>query len=70
MSILHVVDVAVDLQLVIHGSNDDVEAVSNQSDLLVEFGVSGQSIDSNTGELGEVLLDARSLFEEPLQKQH
>ena len=65
MAVLHVVDVAQKLELVIHGGDDGVEAVSDQSDLLVEFSISGQRVNGDGGELGEVLLDAGSLLDEP-----
>ena len=66
MAVAQVVDVTQKLELVVHGGNDGVEAVSNQSNLFVELGITGQSINSNSGELGEVLQDARSLLEEPI----
>ena len=66
MAVLHVVDVTQKLELVIHGGDDGVEAVSNQSDLLVEFRVSGEAINASSGELGEELEEAGSLLEEPL----
>jgi hypothetical protein len=67
VSVAHVVDVAQQLQFVAHGSNDGVQAVSDQSDLLLVIGIARQSIDSDIGELDEMLLDARSLLEEPAQ---
>ena len=68
MAVLHVVDVTQKLELVIHGGDDSVETVSDQSDLLVEFGITGQGISGNSGELGEVLLGAGSLLEEPVDR--
>ena len=67
MGVLHVVDVTQKLELVVHGGDDGVETVSDQSDLFVVFGITGQSIDGNSGELGEVLLGAGSLLEEPIE---
>ena len=66
VAVLHVVDVAEDLELVVHGGDDGVEAVSDQRDLLVEFGVSGQRINGDGRELGEELEIARSFPEEPI----
>ena len=68
VSVLHVVDVTQKLELVVHGGDHGVQTVSDQSDLLVEFGIASQSINTNSGELGEVLLDAGRLLEEPLDK--
>ena len=69
MSVFHVVDVAQELQFIIHGGNDSIQAVSNQSNLLVVVSIVRQGINGNSGELGEVFLDARSLLEEPLSKK-
>jgi hypothetical protein len=68
VSVFHVVDVAQKLQFVIHSGNDGVQAVGDQSHLLVVIGVASQRVDWNIGELGEMFLDARSLLEEPLLK--
>ncbi len=65
VAVFHVVDVAQKLQFVIHGRNDSIQTVSDESDLLVVVTVGRQGIDGDSGELGEVLMDARSLFEEP-----
>jgi len=65
MAVFHVVDVAQELQFVIHSRDDSVQAVSDESDLLVVVTIGRQGIDGDSGELGEVLLDARSLLEEP-----
>ncbi len=65
MAVFHVVDVAQKLQFVIHSRNDSVQTVSDESDLLVVVVVGRQGIDGDSGELGEVLLDAGSLLEEP-----
>ena len=70
MAVLHVVDVAQKLELVIHGSDDDIETVSDQSDLLVVFGIAGEGINSDSGELGEVLLGAGSILEEPVDRSN
>ena len=64
MAVLHVVHVTIDLQFVVQSGNNDVQAVSNQSDLLVEFGIASQGIDGHCGELGEMLLGAGSFLEE------
>ena len=69
VSVFHVVDVAQELQFIIHGGNDSIQAVSNQSNLLVVVSIVRQGINGNSGELGEVFLDARSLLEEPLSKK-
>ena len=68
VAVLHVVDVAQKLELVVHGSDDGVQTVSDQSDLLVEFGIAGQGINGDSGELGEVFLEAGRLLEEPFNK--
>ena len=68
VAVLHVVDVAQKLELVVHGSDDGVQTVSDQSDLLVEFSIAGQGITGDSGELGEVFLEARRLLEEPFNK--
>ena len=68
VAVLHVVDVAQKLELVIHGGDDGVETICNQSDLLVVFGIAGQGINSDSGELREMFLGARSLLEEPVHR--
>ena len=68
VAVLHVVDVTQKLELVIHGGDDGVETISDQSDLFVVFGITGQGIDGNSGELGEVLLGAGRLLEEPVDR--
>ncbi len=65
VGVAHVVDVAENLQFVVHGSDDGVQTVSDQSDLLLVFIITSQSVDSDTGELGEEFLDAGSFLEEP-----
>ena len=65
MTVLHVVDVAQKLELVIHGGDDFIQTVGNKSDLFVVFDITGQGIDGNFGELREVLLGAGGLLEEP-----
>jgi hypothetical protein len=49
--------------LVIHSGNDGVQAVGDQSHLLVVIGVASQRVDWNISELCEVFLDAWSLLE-------
>ena len=68
VSVLHVVDVTQKLELVVHGGDHGVQTVSDQSDLLVEFGIAGQGINGDSGELGEVFLEAGRLLEEPFNK--
>ena len=68
VAVLHVVDVAQNLKFVVHGRNNGVQTVGDQSDLLVEFIIAGQGINGNSGELGEVFLEAGSLLEEPFNK--
>jgi hypothetical protein len=65
VSVFQVVDVAQKLQLVIHGGNDGIQAVGDESHLLDVVAVASQRVDWNIGELGEMFLDARSLLEEP-----
>jgi hypothetical protein len=65
VSVFQVVDVAQQLQLVIHGGNDGVQAVGDECHLLDVVAVASQRVDWNIGELGEMFLDARSLLEEP-----
>ncbi len=66
MSVAHVIDVAQKLQFVIQSRDDSVNTVGYEGDLLLVIGIAGQSIGSNTGELGEEFLDAGSLLEKPL----
>ena len=70
MTVLHVVDVAQKLELVIHGGDDFIQTVGNKSDLFVVFDITGQGIDGNFGELREVLLGAGSLLEEPVDRSN
>ena len=65
VSVTHVVDVTQQLQFIVHGGNDGIQAVSNQSNLLVVVSIARQGIDGNSGELDEVFLGAGSLLEEP-----
>jgi hypothetical protein len=65
VGVAHVVDVAENLQFVVHGSDDGVQTVSDQSDLLLVIIITSQSVDSDIGELGEEFLDAGSFLEEP-----
>ena len=65
VSVAHVVDVAQKLQFVIQSRDDSVNTVGDEGDLLLVVGVSGQSVDSDIGELGEEFLDAGSILEEP-----
>ena len=67
VAVSHVVDVAQKLELVVHGGDDDIEAVSDEGNLLVELGIGGQSTVGNLGELGEVLLEAGSASKEPIE---
>jgi hypothetical protein len=66
VSVAHVIDVAQKLQFVIQSRDDSVNTVGYEGDLLLVIGIAGQSIGSNTGELGEEFLDAGSLLEKPL----
>jgi hypothetical protein len=68
VSVTHVVDVAQQLQFIVHGGNDGIQAVSNQSNLLVVVSIARQGINGNSGELDEVFLGAGSLLEEPFSK--
>ena len=68
MAVLHVVDVAQNLELVVHGGDDGVQTVGNQSNLLVEFCIAGQGINRYSGELGEELLVAGGFLEEPFHQ--
>ena len=68
VAVLHVVDVAQNLEFVVHGRNNGIQTISDQSDLFVEFIIAGQSINGDSGELGEVFLEAGSLLEEPFNK--
>ena len=69
MSVTHVIDIAQKLEFIVHGGNDGVQAVSDEGNLLVVLGIVGQRIDSNVGELGEVLLSTGSLLEESVNPQ-
>jgi hypothetical protein len=66
VSVAHVVNVTQKLQFVIQSGDDGVNTVGDEGDLLLVIGIAGQSIGSDTGELGEEFLDAGSLLEEPL----
>jgi hypothetical protein len=66
VGVAHVVYVAQKLQFVIQSGDDGVNTVGDEGDLLLVIGIAGQSIGSDTGELGEEFLDAGSLLEEPL----
>jgi hypothetical protein len=66
VSVAHVIDVAQKLQFVIQSRDDSVNTVGYEGDLLLVIGIAGQSIGSDTGELGEEFLDAGSLLEKPL----
>jgi hypothetical protein len=66
VGVAHVIDVAQKLQFVIQSRDDSVNTVGYEGDLLLVIGIAGQSIGSNTGELGEEFLDAGSLLEKPL----
>ena len=68
VAVSHVVDVAQELQLVVHGGDDDVEAVSDEGNLLVELGVSCQVGVGDLRELGKVLLETRSASEQSVAK--
>jgi hypothetical protein len=57
------------LQFIVHGGSDGIQAVSNQSNLLVVVSIARQVIDGNCGELAEVSLGAGSLLEEPYKKK-
>ena len=63
MSVAQVVDVAQQLEFVVH--DDRVQAVGDQGDLFIELDIAGQRINGDFAELGKVFLDAGSLFEEP-----
>ncbi len=69
VGVAHVVDVAQKLQFVAGSGDHGVQAVGDQSDLLVVIGITGQSVDIDIGELGKVFLNAGSLLEEPLIKK-
>jgi hypothetical protein len=66
VSVAHVIDVAQKLQFVIQSRDDSVNTVGYEGDLLLVIGIAGQSIGSNTGELGEEFLDAGSFLKKPL----
>jgi hypothetical protein len=66
VGVAHVIDVAQKLQFVIQSRDDSVNTVGYEGDLLLVIGIAGQSIGSDTGELGEEFLDAGSLLEKPL----
>ena len=66
MAVLHVVDVAQNLELLLHDGDDFIQTVGNKGDLLVVFDITSQGVDGNFGELGEVFLGAGSLLEEPV----
>jgi hypothetical protein len=67
VGVFHVVDVTQKLQFVTHSGNGGVQAVGDESHLLVVIGIASQRVDCNIGELSEMFLDAGSLLGEPIQ---
>jgi hypothetical protein len=68
VGVAHVVDVAQQLEFVIHGRDDRVQTVGDQGDLFVELGIASQRINGDFAEFGKVFLDAGSLLEEPFNQ--
>ena len=68
VAVSHVVDVAQKLELVVHSGDDDIEAVSDEGDLLVEVGVVGKISGCDLGELGEGLLETRGTSKESMRQ--
>jgi len=67
VAVSHVLNLSHDLQSVVHGGDHVVQAISDQFNLGVESGISGQAVDRDIGEAAEFLLGAGVLLEEPLQ---
>ena len=67
VAVSHVLNLAEDLQSVVHSGDHVVKTVSDKLNLGVEGGVSGQAVDRDIGEGVELLLGARSILEDPLK---
>lgn len=68
VAVAQIVHIAQILKLIIHSRDDGVNAISNQSDLLVEFSVSSQRINWDVNEFYEMGLSTRILLEEPTSR--
>ena len=66
VAVSHVLNLAEDLQSVVHSGDHVVKTVSDKLNLGVEGGVSGQAVDRDIGERAELLLGARGILEDPL----
>ena len=67
VAVSHILNLAQDLQSVVHSGDHVVKAVSDELDLDVESGISGQTVNRHIGERAEFLLGARSILEDSLQ---
>ena len=65
VGVSHVLNLANDLQGVVHGGDHVVQTVSEHLHLSVEGGVAQETVDGNIGESAEFLLGARRLLEDP-----
>ena len=69
LPVTHVLNLANDLQGVVHGGDHVVQTVSEYLHLSAEGDVALQTVDGNIGEGAEFLLGARRLLEDPTKLQ-
>ncbi len=69
VAVSHVLNLAKDLQGVVHGGDHIVKAVSDALNAGIEFGISVQTVDGGISERAEFLLGAWGLLEDPFVKQ-
>ena len=69
VAVSHVLNLAKDLQGVVHGGDHIVKAVSHALNAGIEFGISVQTVDGGISERAEFLLGAWGLLEDPFVKQ-
>ena len=67
VAVSHVLNLAKDLQGVVHGGDHIVKAVSDALNAGIEFGISVQTVDGGISERAEFLLGAWGLLEDPFK---
>ena len=67
VAVSHIVDVAQNLELVTQIGDDGIQAIGDESDLLVEGSVSVELVNGNGREESKVALGTRSLSEQPVR---
>lgn len=65
VAVLHVANIAQQLELVIHGGDNGIKTISDQTDLFVKLSIGRQRVDGNACEFEEMFLGTRSLLEKP-----